>query len=118
MSFLQRFKAIFALVTGGFTGIIKYWLDVFNTQILAKIPNKEAGTKYLKDAQAVYACLRAFMENHSEDLSEKRKQSLATILSAIDELTKALEDFNVDEEELDMIVAKVKEAIDSYKKNR
>lgn len=113
---ISKIKAVLAILTGGLAGIIKYVLDAFNTQVLAKIPNKETGLKYLKDAQAVYAFLRAIMENHSDDLSEKRKAALESILAAIEELTKALEDFEVKQEEFDEILIKVNEAIDAWKK--
>ena len=114
----SKIKAMIALLFGGMSGIVKYVLDAFNSQVLAKLPNKEAGTKYLKDAQAVYSLLRAIMENHADDLSEKRKKSLIKILDAIEELTKALEDFTIEPDELDAIVEKVKDAIDAYKKNK
>lgn len=113
---ISKLKAALSLLTGGFAGIIKYVLNVFNEQVLGRIPNKEAGVKYIKDAQAVYAFIRAIMENHSEDLSAERKECLSAILSAIDELTKALEDFSINEQELDDIIIKVKDAIDAWKK--
>ena len=110
-------KAGFALLTGRIVGLLKYFLDVFNTQVLAKLPNKETAGKYMKDAQAFYALLRAIMENHAEDLSDKRRESLKAILAAIEGLTKALEDFQIEADELDMIFEKVKDAIDKFKKN-
>lgn len=113
---ISKLKAALSLLTGGFAGIIKYVLNVFNEQVLGRIPNKEAGFKYLKDAQAVYAFIGAVMENHSADLSEERKACLSSILSAVGELTKALEDFAINEQELDDIVTKVKDAIDAWKK--
>ena len=113
---IGKIKAALALLTGGLAGLIKYVLKVFNEQVLGKIPNKETGAKYLRDAQATYAFLRAIMENHSADLSEDRKEKLNSILSAIEELTKALEDFEVNETELDGIIKKVSDAIDAFKK--
>ena len=113
---ISKLKAGFALLTGGLSGIIKYVLNVFNEQVLGKIPNKEVGAKYLRDAQAVYTFLKAVIENHSADISESRKECLQAILSAIEELTKALEDFEVNETELDDIIKKVAEAIDAFKK--
>ena len=114
---VSKIKALFALLFGGISGVVKCVLEAFNTQILSKIPNQETGAKYIKDARAVYALLRAIMENHADDLSEKRKESLTKILSAIEELTKALEDFKIEADELDAIVEKVKDAIDTFKKN-
>lgn len=114
---ISKIKAIWSLLTGGIAGISKYFLAVFNDQILSKITDKVTGLKYLHDVQAAYSFLRAIMVNHSEDLSEKRKQCLETILSAIEELTKALEDFKIEEEELDTIIAKIQEAIDAFKRN-
>lgn len=113
---ISKLKAVLALITGGLAGIIKYVLKVFNQQVIGSIPNKETAAKYLRDAQATYAFLRAIMEIHSEDLSEDRKVKLNAILSAIEELTKALEDFEVNETELDEIFKKVSDAIDAFKK--
>lgn len=113
---ISKLKAILALITGGLAGIIKYVLNVFNKQVIGCIPDKETAAKYLRDAQATYAFLRSIMEIHSEDLSEDRKVKLNAILAAIEELTKALEDFEVNESELDEIFKKVSDAIDAFKK--
>ena len=113
---ISKMKAMLALLTGGVAGIIKYVLDVFNQQVLAKIPNKETGAKYLKDAQAVYTLLRAIMDNHADDFSAQRKEIFVAILAAVEELTKVLEDFTVSETELDAVVAKIQAAIDAWKK--
>lgn len=111
----SKFRAMLALAFGGMSGVVKYTLDVFNSQVLGKLTDKEAGARYIKDAQAVNALLRAIMENHSTDLSEKRKESLSKILEAIEELIKALEDFKIEPDELDAIIEKVKDAIDAFK---
>lgn len=113
---ISKIKGMFALLTGGLAGLIKYVLDAFNTQVLGKIPNKETGIKYVKDAQALSAFVGAILANHSEDLSEKRKAVLEAILAAVDELAKSLEDFQVNQEELDAIIDKVQAAIDAWKK--
>lgn len=115
---ISKIKGAFALLTGGLAGIIKYFLTVFNTQVLARIPNKEAGVKYIKDIQAVYALIKTIMENHSADISDKRKECLGKILAALEELNKAIEDFTVSEDELEVIIEKVKEAIDAWKKSK
>ena len=109
-------KSICALITGGIAGLVKYFLNAFNQQVLGRITNKETGLKYLRDVQAVYALVRSIMENHAADFSDKRKAAGDAILAAIVELTKALEDFEVNETEFDGIIAKVKEAIDAWKK--
>ena len=113
---ISKLKGIFVLLTGGLAGLIKYVLDLFNTQVLARIPNKETGVKYIKDAQALSAFLRAIIENHSNDFSEEHKSALKSILATVDELAKALEDFEVKQEELDAIIDKVQTAIDAWKK--
>lgn len=113
---ISKIKAALALITGGLAGIIKYVLNVFNKQVIGRIPDKETAAKYLKDAQATYAFLRSIMEIHSEDLSEDRKGKLNAILAAIEELTNSLEDFEVNETELDEIFKKVSDAIDAFKK--
>ena len=111
----SKLKAAYALLTGGMAGIIKYSLDVFNNQVLGRISNKESAAKYLHDVQAASTFLRAIMENHDEDLSEERKEAFAAILVAIDEFAEALEDFELEQEELDDIIEAVKVAIDAWK---
>lgn len=113
---ISKIKVALALLTGGLAGMIKYVLRLFNEQVLGRIPNKEVGAKYLRDAQATYAFIRAIVDNHNEDLSEERVARLNAILEAIEELTKALEDFDVNETELDGIIKKVSDAIDAFKK--
>lgn len=113
---ISKIKAALALLTGGLTGVIKYVLKKFNEQVLGKIPNKEVGLKYLRDAQATYAFLNAVIENHSADISEARLGKLKSILAAIEELTRSLEDFEVNETELEGIIKKVYDAIDAFKK--
>jgi len=113
---LSTLTSIYVLITGGLAGLIKYLLEAFNKQVLGKITDKKTGLKYLKDVQAVYALVRTIMENHAADFSEKRKAAGDAILAAIEELTKALEDFEVNETEFDSIITKVKEAIDAWKK--
>lgn len=113
---VNKLKSLYALLTGGVTGLLKYLLDALNTQILGKIKNKEDGLKYFKDAQAANALVRAILDNHSGDISEERRKKGEAILAAIEELTKALEDFEINETELDGIIAKVNAAIDSFKK--
>ena len=113
---ISKLKSVFILLTSGLSGLIKYVLDLFNTQVLARISNKDVGIKFIKDAQALSAFLRAIIENHSDDFSEGRKVALNSILVAVDELAKALEDFEINQEELDAIIEKVKEAIDTWKK--
>ena len=113
---ISKIKGIFALLTGGLSGFIKYGLDVFNVQVLGRIPNKEMGVKYIMDVQAFSLFLRTVTENHKDDLTEKRREALNAILAATDELAKALEDFKIEESELEKIIAKVKDAIDAFKK--
>lgn len=115
---ISKIKSIFALLTGGISGLIKYLLDVFNTQVLSRIKDRDCGTKYIKDAQAISAFIKSILDNHANDLTEKRKEAICSILAAIDELAKALEDFEVNREELDAIIDKVQEAIDTWKKSK
>lgn len=113
---LSIIKSAYALITGGIPGLIKYALVVFNEQVLSKIPNKEVGLKYMRDAQYVYNLIRDLLKNHYDDISESRRASLGAILLALEELTNALEDYNVTETELDSIIKKVSNAIDAWKK--
>lgn len=114
---ISKRKAAFALLKDGTAGIIKYFLDVSNEQVLARIPNKDVGLKYLKDVSCLYVCLRSIMENHATDISERCKACLESILATMEELTLALEDFNVNETEFKSIVEKAKVAIDAFKKS-
>lgn len=113
---INKFKALMALLTGGIPGLIKYALNVFNEQVLAKIRDLKAAEPYLKDAQSLCTFLGAILENHSADLSESRKDCIVSIMAALEELIKALQDFTVEEEELDQIIQKVNVAIDAWKK--
>ena len=113
---VSKIKAVWSLLTGGMAGIIKCVLNGFNEQILGRIQNKETALKYLRDIQAVCSLLRAIMENHSADMSAEQKACMESILAALEELTKALEDFEVNETELDEIIKKVTDAIDAWKK--
>lgn len=112
----SKIKAIYALVTGGVAGFLKFELDVFNNKVLAKITSKEAGLKYMHDVQAVYVLIRTILTNHADDISEKAKAAGDAILATLEELTKALEDYRISEDELDAIIDKVKAAIDVWKK--
>lgn len=114
----NRIKALYALVTCDIAGIIKYVLTVFNEQVLGRIKDKDTGLKYVKDTQAVSACLRAILENHVNDMGQERKVALESIVAAVDSLANALEDFEVNMEELDMILARVNAAIDAWKKSK
>lgn len=112
---ISKLKAIFALLLGGPVGLIKYALGIFNEQVLSKIPNKEVGVKYIKDTLAVSCLLRTILENHEDSISEKRKAVIGAILAALEELAKALEDFEVNQNEIDSIVEKVQKAISTWK---
>ena len=115
---ISKITAAFALLTGGVAGIIKYFLGVFNSQVLGKIPNKESSIKYLLDVRAAHTFISAILSNHSDDIPEGKKAILLSILDAIDELAKAIEDFEVDEKEFDGIIQKVKSAIDAWNKSK
>ena len=112
----SKVKGLFALVFGGYEGLIKYAVGIFNENVLAKIPNKETAAKYLSDAQAVCTLIRVVLANHGDSFTEGRKASLEAILAAIEELSKALEDFTVSESEIEAITEKVKDAITVWKK--
>ena len=115
---ISKIKALYALLTDGITGIIKYVLKAINTQVLGKIKDKETASKYLKDAQATYALVRTILDNHADDITAEKKKRGEAILAAIEEFTKALEDFKVEETELDEIIAKINTAIDAFKKTK
>lgn len=113
---ISKFKAIFALLTGGVGGILKYLNTVINTQILGKIKDKETALKYLKDAQALYALVNTIFVNHGDTLSEGKKKAVEAVLAAINELIKVLEDFQIEENEIASIIEKVNAAINAFKK--
>ena len=113
---MSKLKAGLALLTGGVAGLIKYAIAWFNEKVLAKIRNKETAAKYLRDIQAFNVFLGVVIENHGDDLTPGKKVALEDTLAATNELAKALEDFKVDETELDAIVDKITAAIDAWKK--
>jgi len=115
---ISKIVALYALLTDGVTGIVKYVLKAINTQVLGKIKDKETASKYLKDAQATYTLVRTVLDNHADDISDEKKKRGEAILAAIEEFTKALEDFKVEETELDKIIAKINTAIDAFKKTK
>ena len=115
---ISKIKALYALLTDGVTGIFKYLLKAINTQVLGKIKDKETAAKYLKDAQATYVLVRTVLDNHADDISDEKKKRGEAILAAIEELTKALEDFKFEETELEGIVVKINEAINAFKKTK
>lgn len=108
-------KAGWNLMTGGVTGLVKYFLSLFNVQVLGKIDSKETGFKYLKDVQAVNTLIKAILENHADSISPAKKECGLMILEALDKLAKALEDFDVTEDELTAIINSIKAAIDAWK---
>ena len=112
----SKIKGLFALIFGGYVGLIKYAVGTFNEEVLAKIPNKETAAKYLADAQAVCALIRVVLTNHGDSFTEHKKKCLEAVLAAIEELSKALADFKVSEEEIEAITDKVKDAISVWKK--
>ena len=113
---MSKFKAIFALLTGGISGILAYFTNVINTQWLSQIKDKETAIKYLNDARALSVLIRTILANHGDSLSEGKRQAVEAVLAAIDELIKALEDFKVEATETASIIEKIKEAIEAFKK--
>ena len=113
--FLNKIKAMYSLLTGGVTGLIKYSLTAFNTKVLGKIKDKESAAKYLKDAKATYAFVGALIVNHADDLTPAKKAAADATLAAMQEFTNALEDFEVNKKEFDRITDKIKACIDAWK---
>lgn len=113
--FISKIKAMYSLLTGGVTGLLKYGLSAFNEKVLGKITDKESAAKYLKDVKAGYAFIGSVIVNHADDLSPAKKAAADATLAAMQELTGALEDFEVDQDELTRIVAKINACIDAWK---
>lgn len=113
---ISTWKSIVALLTGGVKGLLKYGITAINTQVLANIKNKEDVKKYLLDVQLCTSCISGIVDNHKDDISDTTKESMKTIVEALDSLAKALEDFEVNETEINEIVDKIKIAIDSFRK--
>ena len=111
---INKVKALYALLTGGIGGILKYINRTVNTQLLGKIKDKETALKYIKDVQAIYALCRTLLDNHGDKLSESKKKAADKVLAALEELTKALEDFRIDDEEVDAIIERINDAIDAF----
>ena len=57
---INKVKALYALLTGGIGGILKYINRTVNMQLLGKIKDKETALKYIKDVQAIYALAGRF----------------------------------------------------------
>lgn len=114
----SKIRGLFALIFGGYEGLIKYAVGIFNDKVLSKIPNKETAAKYLSDAQAVCTLIRVVLANHGDSFTEGRKASLEAILKSIEELSKALEDFSISADEIDSITEMVQEAINVWKKSK
>lgn len=103
-------------IFGGITGVVKYLLNLFNTQVLARITNKEEAQKYVKDVRAFSVFLTAIVENHGDAMSEGKREAANAVIAAVDTLAKALEDFTIDETEFDEIIQAVKDAVSKWKK--
>ena len=103
-------------IFGGITGVVKYLLNLFNTQVLARITNKEEAQKYVKDVRAFSVFLNAIIENHGDSMSEGKRDAANAVIAAVDTLAKALEDFTIDETEFDEIIQAVKDAVSKWKK--
>lgn len=112
---ISTIKAVFALIIGGPSGFVKYLVTIFNDQVLTRIQDKDTALKYLKDVQAVQGLVSSLIENHKSDISEKKFAAAKAVLETIQELTKALEDFHVDDPEIEGIVEKIKAAINAWK---
>lgn len=112
---ISTIKSAWALITGGFTGLIKYIVIAINTQILSRIKDKETALLYLRDVQAAILLISTVLDNHKDCLSEARQKAGKAILESLNTLAAALEDFEVDEAELDAIIASINAAIDAWK---
>lgn len=115
MGFFDKIKAGWAFLRGDVISIIEFGVDIVNTQFLSKIPNKEVGVMYLKDVQALTSAVGAILDNHASQMSQEKKVAGDALIDALNELAKALEDFNISPDECTMLVDKIKAAIEAFK---
>lgn len=116
LTFFQKIKLGFVALFGGVESIVKFLCDWFNERVLAKIKDKEEAANYAKDIQSFGDFLKGVMNRHNKWMSEAKRNAYEAIISTIDELAKALEDNKLEPEEIDTIIDRVKEAIDTWKK--
>lgn len=115
ITLIDKIKIGFAAMFGGVAGLVKALLNWFNAKVLAKL-DKDTTALVCKDVLAVADCLVAIAENHKGKLTCEQYNALTRTIIAVKELAKALEDANITPDELDVIIDRVKAAIDAWKK--
>lgn len=113
---ISKLKLGWSLLTGGRSGCIRYLLDAFNKQVLARISSKEQAAVCLRDINAVTVFVGSLFENHSSSFSEEKKAAFRSLFKALNYLSDALTDFVVDESEFSDIVLMVGNAIQDFRK--
>lgn len=111
---ISKFKLIWTAMTGGVTGVIEYLLDIFNKQILSRIHIDKAAL-YAGSVKAVADCLNNIFNLWAGKIGEEKAKAFVATIEAVSALAKALEDANVSEDELDLVIAQVKEAVEAWK---
>lgn len=114
MSFWDKVKIGFAALFGG-TSLIKAVLDWFNEKVLSRISDPDEAKCYSEDVSDFCRLVRGVLERHDRWMSDATRSAWAAVIGAIDTLAKALENCNIDEDELDAVVESVKAAIAAWK---
>ena len=112
----SKVKACLALLTGGLAGLAKYGAVAFNVSVLGNINDKETALVYLKDVQALIAFVKAVLDNHKDRISDKKKEASVKVLDALETLADALADFEIAEDELEVIIEAIEDAITALKR--
>ena len=114
MSFWDKVKIGFAALFGG-TSLVRTVLDWFNEKVLSRISDPDEAKCYSEDVSDFCAFVKQVLNRHKTWMSDATRSAWASVIGSIDTLSKALENCNIDEEELDAIVESVKAAIAAWK---
>ena len=114
MSFWDKVKMGFAALFGG-TSLVKAILDWFNVKVLSRISDPDEAKCYSEDVADFCTFVKQVLNRHKTWMSDATRSAWASVIGSIDTLAKALENCNIDEEELDAIVESVKAAIAAWK---
>lgn len=114
INILDKIKIGFAAMFGGVAGLVNALLDWFNDKVLAKL-DKTQSELICKDVLAVLFCLQTILESRKATMRPAFVESFKAVIDAVNELAKALADCQIDSEELDAIVNRVKAAIDIFR---
>lgn len=111
----QKLKLLGTFVFGDMADVIGWALGWFNDNVLQKVRNPEEANLYCKDVRDFATFLRSVLLRHEKWTSEAKRKAFVAVADAVDSLSVALEDLKVTREELDIIVAAVRDAVKAWK---